>query len=139
MEVANGAGSSGQLFLAIDGVHPSVLVAPPLHQRGLTANYPTWTDANWNSLYLLSAVVGTTALPGIITFEIGGGSLGNIVAIITVAADSTGFADLPVTMPIQVFPPFTLYWECLTYDPTISLGLQAPLETSNAVGVLTLF
>jgi len=40
-------------------------------------------------------------------------------------------------MPSNVPVPFTLYWECLTYDPALPLGLQAPLETSNGVGVFT--
>ena len=132
-------GSSNSIDVSVGGSHPSVLTGPQfnLHRTTTTASYTAWTDAGWNALFVLSAVHGTTALPGIVSFEIGGGSFGNLVAVITQQADATGFIDLPVTMPGGLPVPFTLYWECLTYDPAVPLGLQAPLETSNAIGVLT--
>ena len=99
----------------------------------------TLTDAGWNSLYVLSAANGPTALPGIVSFEIGGGSFGNLLAVATAAADPRGIANFEVTMPSTLAPPFTLFWECLTYDPAIPLGLQIPLETSNSAAVVTAF
>ena len=138
--VVSGAnGTSNALTLSVSGSHPSLLTAPPVHARGVTATYTTFTDAGWNALYVLSAIGGPTALPGIVSFEIGGGLFGNLVSVITVPANGRGVADLSVTMPPQVSPPFTLHWQCLTYDPNVPLGLQTPLETSNAVSVLTLF
>ena len=132
-------GFSNALTLTIAGSHPSVLASPGLHPTATTQTYTTWTDAGWNALYLLSGVLGTTALPWIVEFEIGGGLFGNLVGVITQQADNIGRIDLSVTLPPGLPAPFTLYWECLTYDPNVPLGLQAPLETSNAVTVLTFF
>ena len=134
-----GPGPSNALSVDVVGNHPSVLIGPGLHPTATTQTYTTWTDAGWNALYLLSGVLGTTALPGIVEFEIGGGLFGNLVGVITQQADNIGRIDLPVTLPPGLPTPFTLYWECLTYDPNVPLGLQAPLETSNAVTVLTFF
>lgn len=135
--VRNGAGSSSPVTLAVDGSHPSILVGPGLHQSTQTFAYELYTDAGWNGLYLLSAVGGGTALPGIVTFEIGGGSFANLVVVLGVSADAAGYASVPVTMPPGLPVPFTFHWEVMTTDPGVPLGLQAPLETSNALSVFT--
>ena len=43
------------------------------------------------------------------------------------------FRRFAVSPRPAILSPFSLHWECLTYDPAIPLGLQAPLETTNAV------
>lgn len=139
VEVSNPVGSSNATTFAVEGVHPSVLLAPTTHPGGQVRSYTTYTDAGWNVVYLLSMVNGTTALPGIVSFAIGGGALGNLVPVVTLAADGGGFADAPITMPPGVPGPLTLYWQCMTFDPGVPLGLQAPIETSNATSVLTVF
>lgn len=137
--VDSSQGTSNAVAFDVVGSHPSVLVASGLHPGGATRTYRTWTDAGWTVQYLLSAVDGTTAIPGILSLEIGGGAFANVVPIVALAADGTGVADLQVTMPPGLPVPLTLYWECMTIDPSVPLGLQAPLETSNRVAVLTLF
>ena len=42
---------------------------------------------------------------------------------------------MPVSLPV----PFNLYWEVMTTDPSVPLVFQTPIETSNAVAVVTLF
>lgn len=131
--VTTAGGSSNSMPFTVRGTHPSSLVTPPFHTQGITLNYATWTDGGWHVLYLVSARVGTTALPGIVTFDIGGGSFANLIAVATVVADPAGYAELPVTMPVlHGVGSFRLFWECMTYDPAIPLGLQTPLETSNS-------
>lgn len=137
--VENIAGGSNALSLDVEGVHPSVLLPVGVHPTGQTQTYSVYTDKQWNVLYLLSAVNGTTALPGIVSFTIGGGLFGNLVPVVTVAADGGGLAELPVTMPPGLPLPLSLFWQCMTYDPAVPLGLQVPIETSNAISVLTLF
>lgn len=134
--VAN-ANASNELTLAVVASHPSVLVAPGVHQTGTVIPYVTWTDAGWFAQYFLSAVAGPTALPGVISFEIGGGALGNIVPVFAAQADAAGFVELSIYMPAGFPTPFSLHWECMTWDPTVPLGLQTPLETSNPEFVTT--
>ena len=130
-------GPTNALSLTVLPSHPSWLDAQTLHPRGATQSYKTFTDVGWNALYLLSGAQGTTAIPGIVSFEIGGGLFANLVPILTKTADAGGVAELMVTMPADLPVPFTLYWECMTTDPQVPLGLQAPLETSNAQTVIT--
>lgn len=130
-------GPTNALSLTVDASHPSWLSAPQTHPRGETYSYRVFTDVGWNALYLLSGAQGTTAIPGIVSFEIGGGLFANIVPILTLSADAGGVADLIVTMPPDFPAPFTLYWEAMTTDPGVPLGLQVPLETSNADAVTT--
>lgn len=139
VEVTGPLGPSNALTLSVVGRHPSVLSAPTNHRIGVTSPYRVWTDAGWSVLYLLSGAAGATALPGIVSFEIGGGLFGNLVPVITTQANSAGFSELPVTMPVGFPTPFTLYWECMTFDPAVPLGLQVPLETSNPQTVSTPF
>lgn len=137
--VATGpSGASEPLVLDVQGSHPSVLVAPLQHAVGATHSYNVWTDAGWQVLYLASMTPGPTALPGVVSLDIGGGSLGNISCMAVLTATAAGVTSLPVTMPNAVVPPFNLRWECLTYDPAVPLVLQAPLETSSHAPVLTL-
>lgn len=137
--VTSSQGTSNSLTLEITPSHPSVLVASGIHPSGATQPYRTWSDADWTVQYLLSAVDGTTAIPGILSLEIGGGVFANVVPVVALTANAAGLAEVPVTMPPGLPVPFTLYWECLTTDPSVPLGLQTPLETSNRVSVLTLF
>lgn len=132
-------GTSNALSFDVVGSHPSVLLAPGLQPVGTSQNYRIWTDAGWSVQYLVSATDGTTALPGIVSFEIGGGTLANVFPFAVLVADATGLADVQVTVPPGFPLPFTLYWEALTTDPGVPLELQTPLETSNRAGVLTLF
>lgn len=139
---AVGATASNTVQVAVVGSHPSVLMTPTLHVGGSAQAYSVWSDAGWTALYLMSLETGPTALPGVITLEIGAGVLGNVFPVVAVTADPSGFAQAQITIPNSLFPPSTLqrfYWEVLTLDPTVPLGLQTPLETSNASGVLTTF
>lgn len=135
----NNVGPSNPLPFTVTGTHPPVLVAPALHNTGINWAYETFTDANWTSIYLMSGVNGTTAIPGIVSFDIGGGLLGQIFTIATLAADNGGYANVTFPMPPGLPIPFTLYWECMTFDPSVPLAQQTPIETTNSVAVLTFF
>lgn len=136
---SNSAGSSNALPFQVTGKHPSVLVAPFLVPRGSTGNYQTFTDAGWTALYLVSGALGPTALPGIVEFEIGGGSFANLIVLAGAQADAGGVANIQVTMPANLIPPITFHFEVLTIDPSVPLGQQTPLETSNKASVTVAF
>lgn len=121
---------SNALPLTVDFPVPSQMSSPISHDRGATHTYSAYTGAGRTVLFLISPFPGTTALPGIVSFPLGGGHFNAIVVAATLSAGNGGIADLPVTMPTFVVPPFNLYWSALIFDPQIPLGLQVPLETA---------
>lgn len=139
VEATNSAGTSNSLSLTLAGSHPGVLVAPTLHGRGVVVDYSVLSDAGWSVLFMVSAAAGPTGVPGVFDLGIGGGSMANVALFATVPADTAGEVVLPLLMPASAAVPLTLHWQCITFDPGVPLGVQAPLETTNTASVQTFF
>jgi hypothetical protein len=129
----NPTGSSSPLSLTVNGSHPSVFTAPILTSRGTNVDHDVYTDAGWQAIYFFSAVNSPSVLPGIASFNIGGG-FSNFFQLAVLLADGGGLARLTFQIPLS-FPSVTLYYQALTWDGVTPV---APLETSNSQGVIYL-
>jgi len=126
--VSNSVGTSNPVSLQITGNHPSVLETPTVHFVGGSEDYIAHTDKNWTALYFLSTEPGPSALPGIVTWDIGNNFNSGPYQIVGLVADTKGEAKLNITMPSGLGAGTFLYWQLVTYDPS---SLSLPLETSN--------
>lgn len=132
--VTNSVGTSNPLSFDVQGLHPSVLVAPSFTQIGVNVDYTVHTDRNWIAVYFISASGQPSVLPGIVSFQLGNGFT-SFFQLATILADTGGTANINFALPLG-FPGFiTLYYQAITWD---GVSLVAPLETSNAQGVLYL-
>lgn len=130
----NPIGTSNPVSLSITGNHPSVLETPTVHFVSTSEDYVAHTDKNWSVLYFLATANGASAIPGIVSWDIGNNFASGPYQVIGMVADTKGEATLSLTMPAGMTPGTFLYWQLVTYNPS---ALSLPLEVSNYMAVIT--
>ncbi len=133
VRVTNNNGPSNAMNLTVTGTHPSVLVTPFLHPRGFPIDYVVYTDNAWIAALFLSTSNTPSVLPGIVNLSIGA-SFTQLWHLVTMVADNTGYATVPITIPNSAPAFFPLYWQAVTFD---GANVVLPFETSNAATVTT--
>jgi len=121
------------MSLTVTGNHPSVLIAPTVHFQGMTDSYSAHTDRGWLAAYFVATAQGTSAIPGLVTLDIGSAFTAGPFNVVNLPAGIDGSANIDITMPTGLQPGTFLYWQLVTYDP---LNITVPLEVSNSASVV---
>ncbi len=121
----NNGGSSSPVNLTVTGNHPSVLVTPALVVRGFASPYSVHTDAGWFATLLVSGSNAPSALPGIVSLQIGA-NFSQLTEVTTLVADNAGEATVQLTVPFGASPG-TIHFQAITFAPPVTF----PLEVSN--------
>ena len=125
----NSTGTSNSMNMSILGTHPSVLMGPFFHVRGLQQPYTFHTDRNWVAALFVSTSNTPSVLPGVVSMGIGAG-FSDLTLIGNLPADNTGTTSVSLTIPTSIPTGLLLYFQGITFALPVT-----PLETSNVLNV----
>lgn len=121
--------TSNTLPLDVVGANPPVLDVLPVGVQGTPLSYRMFADANDLSILLVSPYLGLTLVPGVVTLQIGNGSLADVYNAGLFLHGPNGIAQTFITYPTLLTMGFMVHAQAITFD---FLNLTFPLQTTNA-------